>query len=33
MSPETLYRLRVPFELLLVLFAALVVWLGVRRSE
>jgi hypothetical protein len=33
MTTETLYRLRIPFELLLVAFAMFLAWLGVRRSE
>jgi hypothetical protein len=33
MTTETLFRLRVPFQLLLLAFAALLAWLAVRRSE
>lgn len=33
MSTETLFRLRVPFELLLLVFAAFLAWMAVRRSE
>lgn len=33
MSTETLFRLRVPFELLLLAFVLLLAWFAVRRSE
>jgi hypothetical protein len=33
MTTETLFRLRIPFELLLVVFAMFLAWLGVRRGE
>lgn len=33
MTPETLYRLRIPFEVALVFFALLLAWLGARRGE
>ncbi len=33
MTTETLFRLRVPFQLLLLAFALLVAWLTARRSD
>lgn len=33
MTTETLFRLRVPFELLLLAFALLLGWMAVRRSD
>ena len=33
MTTETLFRLRVPFQLLLLAFAAFLAWIAVRRSE
>ena len=33
MTTETLFRLRVPFQLFLFAFAAFLAWVAVRRSE
>lgn len=33
MSTETLFRLRIPFEVLLVVFALFLAWMTVRRSD
>lgn len=33
MSTETLFRLRVPFQLLLVAFSLVLAWLMVRRGD
>jgi hypothetical protein len=33
MTTETLFRLRMPFEILLLAFAAFLAWLAARRSE
>lgn len=33
MSTETLFRLRIPFELALLVLTAVLAWLAVRRSD